>query len=217
MKVVVRKALLKGTLQWAQRLFAAAAILLLGYCGFVLVDAWVFEHRANRTLQQLLDNRRNPSGTSVRLQPVKSTPVPPTIAAKGLIGRIEIPRLKLSAIVIEGDDSKTLRRAVGHIIGSPLPGQRGNVALTGHRDTFFRPLRNIRRNDTIVVTTLQGEYRYRVESTRIVSPNDVAVLDSTWDERLTLVTCYPFYFVGSAPDRFIVSAARVGKDHERDF
>lgn len=206
MKIVVRKAPLRRTLQWAQRLFAATAILLLGYCGFVLVDTWVFEHRANRTLQQLLDNRGNPSGASVRLQPAKSTPAPP---ASGLIGRIEIPRLKLSAIVIEGDDSKALRRAVGHIIGSPLPGQTGNVALTGHRDTFFRPLRDIRRDDTIVVTTLQGEYRYRVVSTKVVGPNDIAVLDPSVDEILTLVTCYPFYFVGAAPERFIVRAERI--------
>ena len=208
MKAVVRKALLKGALQWFQRLFAVAAILLLGYCGFVLVDAWVFQRRANRTLQQLLDTR-GPGDASVQLRTVRTTLVTPAIAASGLIGRIEIPRLKLSAIVIEGDDSKTLRRAVGHITGSPLPGQMGNVALTGHRDTFFRPLRNIRRDDTIVVTTLQGEYRYRVQSTRIVSQNDVAVLGSTGDERLTLVTCYPFYFVGSAPDRFIIRAERI--------
>ncbi|SRR5579871_1294621 len=209
MKVVVRKALLKGTLQWAQRLFAVAAILLLGYCGFILVDGWVFEQRESRVLQQLLDTHQGPAGAAVQLRPVRSTPLPPAIAASGLIGRIEIPRLKLSAIVIEGDDSKTLRRAVGHIIGSPLPGQGGNVALTGHRDTLFRPLRNIRRDDIIVVTTLQGEYHYRVVSTKVVGQNDVAVLDPSVDEILTLVTCYPFYFVGSAPDRFIVRAERI--------
>jgi len=209
MKVVVRKALLRGTLQWIQRLFAAAAILLLGYCGFVLVDAWVFEQRESRVLQQLLDTHQGPGDASVQFRLAKSTPVPPAIAASGLIGRIEIPRLKLSAIVIEGDDSKTLRRAIGHITGSPLPGQMGNVALTGHRDTFFRPLRNIRRDDTIVVTTLQGEYRYRVVSTKVVGPNDVAVLDPSAKEVLTLVTCYPFYFVGAAPERFVVRAERI--------
>jgi len=209
MKVVVGKALLRGTLQWTQRLLAAAAILLLSYCGFVLVDAWVFQQRESRTLQQLLDNRHNPNAGSLQFRPAQSTPGPPAIAASGLIGRIEIPRLRLSAIVIEGDDSRALRRAVGHITGTPLPGQAGNIALTGHRDTFFRPLRNIRRDDTIVVTTLQGEYRYRVVSTKVVGPNDVAVLDPTIDEILTLVTCFPFYFVGAAPDRFIVRAERI--------
>ena len=206
MRVVIRKAFLKGALQWTQRLFAAAAILLLGYCGFVEVDAWVFQKRESRTLQQLLDNRHNSNAGWLQFSPAKWTPGPPAIAASGLIGRIEIPRLKLSAIVIEGDGSRALRRAVGHINGTPLPGQAGNIALTGHRDTFFRPLRNIRRGDTIVVTTLQGEYRYRVVSTKVVGLNDVTVLNPTVDEILTLVTCYPFYFVGAAPDRFIVRA-----------
>jgi sortase A len=79
----------------------------------------------------------------------------------------------------------------------------------GHRDTFFRPLRNIQRNDIITLTTLGGEYRYRVVSTKVVGPYDIAVLDSDENEILTLVTCYPFYFVGSAPDRFVVRAERV--------
>jgi sortase A len=127
----------------------------------------------------------------------------------GLIGRIDIPRLGVSAIVIEGDGTTTLRRAVGHIPGTALPGEPGNVGISGHRDTFFRPLRNIRRNDIVTLTTLQGEYRYRVLSTRIVTPNNVAVLDPSTNETLTLVTCYPFYFVGSAPNRFIVRAERV--------
>jgi sortase A len=209
MRVVLRKRRLRRILQWAQGLFAAAAIFLLGYCVFVLADAWEFQRRESRTLRQLLDDRHARGARSPQFVTATLAPGPPAIATSGLIGRIEIPRLQLSAIVIEGDDSKTLRRAVGHIVGSPLPGQLGNVALTGHRDTFFRPLRNIRRNDTIVVTTLQGEYRYRVVSTKVVGPNDIAVLDPSVKEILTLVTCYPFYFVGAAPERFIVRAERI--------
>jgi sortase A len=174
------------------------AALLLGYCGFVMLDAWVFQQRESRVLQRLIAEHAPRARALTRV-----------IIAKGLIGRLEIPRLGLSAILIEGDDQKTLRRAVGHIPGTPLPGQPGNVALTGHRDTFFRPLRNIRAKDIIVVTTLQGEYRYRVVSTRVVSPDNVAVLNSSDGEILTLVTCYPFYFVGAAPDRFIVHAERL--------
>ena len=132
----------------------------------------------------------------------------PPAAIDGLIGRIEIPRLGLSASVMEGTSTTTLRRAVGNIAGTALPGQPGNVGISGHRDTFFRPLRNIRRNDIITLTTLLGEYRYRVMSTRIVRPTNVAVLDPTGNEILTLVTCYPFYFVGPAPSRFIVRAER---------
>jgi len=133
------------------------------------------------------------------------------VGPRGLIGRIEIPRLGLSAVVIEGDDARTLRRAIGHMPGTPMPGHAGNIALTGHRDTFFRPLRNIREDDIVVVTTLQGEYRYRVVSTSVVSPEEIAVLNGGPGEVLTLITCYPFYFVGAAPDRFIVRAERVAE------
>ena len=129
--------------------------------------------------------------------------------AGGLIGRLEIIRLALSVIVIEGTGATTLRRAAGHIAGTALPGEPGNVGISGHRDTFFRPLRNIREDDIITITTLLGEYRYRVVSTTIVGPSDVGVLEPGEGEFLTLVTCYPFYFVGSAPDRFIVRAERV--------
>jgi sortase A len=189
---------MRRTLGWSQVALFACGALLLSYCGFVMVDAWVFQQRESHDLERLLENR-----------PKAQLPGPPAVRARGLIGRLEIPRLGLSAILIEGDDSKTLRRAVGHIPGTPLPGHSGNTALTGHRDTFFRPLRNIRENDTIVVTTLEGEYRYRVVSTRVVSPDNVAVLKAGVGEILTLVTCYPFYFVGAAPDRFIVRAERI--------
>ncbi|MCX6624691.1 MAG: class D sortase, partial [Acidobacteria bacterium] len=132
-------------------------------------------------------------------------------AAKGLLGRIEIPSVGLSVIVFEGVDRRTLRRAAGHIPGTALPGRPGNVGISGHRDTFFRPLRNIRRNDIITVTTPLGDYRYRVVSTSVVAPDDVAVLEPSGYEILTLVTCYPFYFVGPAPGRFVVRAERIGK------
>jgi sortase A len=113
-------------------------------------------------------------------------------------------------MVVEGDDHRTLRRAVGHVPGTSLPGRIGNMALTGHRDTFFRPLRNIRPDDIVTLTTLNGEYRYRVRSTQVVSPENVSVLDPDQDnEILTLITCHPFYFVGAAPDRFIVRAERI--------
>jgi sortase A len=209
MRILVKKKALRGMLKWTQRLFFAGAILLLGYCGFVVADAWVFQQRESRNLQRLLEHHHTADGNAAQYRSVTLTPSPPAIAATGLIGRLEIPRLKLSAVVIEGDDSKTLRRAVGHIASTPLPGQPGNVALTGHRDTFFRPLRKIRRNDIIVLTTLQGQYHYRVVSTRVVSPDNIAVLDASNGEILTLVTCYPFYFVGSAPNRFIVRAERI--------
>ena len=212
MRPLLKKEPLRASLQWAQRLCFTAAVLLLGYCGFVVADAWVFQQWESRHLQRLLEDHHNTVGNALQFRPVTATPGPLAIAAGGLIGKLEIPRLDLSAVVIEGDDSKTLRRAVGHIPGTPLPGQVGNIALTGHRDTFFRPLRNIRPNDIIMLTTLQGEYHYRVVSTRVVTPDDMAVLNASDGEILTLVTCYPFYFVGSAPNRFIVRAERIADE-----
>jgi sortase A len=195
MKVTIRRGPLKRVLRGVQYLLLAVAVLLLSYYGFVTADAWAFEQRENRALMRLLKNRVTPS--------------PPASTASGLIGRIDIERLGVSVIVVEGTSARILRRAAGHIPGTPLPGQFGNVGISAHRDTFFRPLRNIKPNDIITLTTLQGEYRYRVVSTKIVGPNDVAVLDGSENEILTLVTCYPFYFVGSAPDRFIVRAERI--------
>jgi sortase A len=128
-------------------------------------------------------------------------------AARGLVGRIDVPRLKLSALAREGADVGTLRRAVGHIPGTALPGAPGNAAFAAHRDTFFRPLKSVRNGDEVVLTTTRGVYRYLVTGTRIVEPRDVSVLEPTPDATLTLVTCYPFDYVGSAPQRFIVRAA----------
>ena len=122
------------------------------------------------------------------------------------MGRIEISTIGLTAMIQEGTDARTLRRAVGHIPGTPLPGQQGNVVITGHRDTFFRPLHNIRKDDEITLTTLNGSYRYRVDSTEVVEPENTEALADSDDAVLTLVTCYPFYFVGPAPKRFIVRA-----------
>ena len=122
------------------------------------------------------------------------------------LGRLEVPRLGLSVIVSQGVSTGTLRRSVGHIPGTALPGELGNVGIAGHRDTFFRPLKEIRKNDILALTTLEGAYQYVVDSTEIVSPDNVKVLDPTDHPTLTLVTCYPFYYVGSAPKRFIVQA-----------
>ena len=208
MRIVVAKEPLRRILRWTQRVLLAFGVSLLAYCAFVLVDARIFQQAERRQLVRLISERQQSNGGAHQNAPPTS-PIPPP-PASGLLGRIEIPRLGLSAILIEGISAKTLRRAVGHIPGTALPGEPGNVGISGHRDTFFRPLRNIRQNDIITVTTLLGEYRYRVVSTRIVRPNNVAVLDPSENEILTLVTCYPFYFVGPAPNRFIVRAERVG-------
>lgn len=124
-----------------------------------------------------------------------------------VLGRIEIPRIGVAAIVREGDDDTTLAIAVGHIAGTARPGERGNMALAGHRDSFFRGLRDIRRQDTIRIVTQKDIFEYTVDSTEVVNPEEIRVLDPTRDTVLTLVTCFPFGFVGPAPNRFIVRAS----------
>ena len=125
------------------------------------------------------------------------------------LGRIEIPRIGVTAIIREGADADTLARAVGLVPGAARPGELGNTVLAGHRDTFFRPLRRIRVDDRIRVLVPPNAYEYRVDSLRVVSPEETSVLHSNGYEALTLITCYPFRFIGPAPERFVVSATRV--------
>ncbi len=134
---------------------------------------------------------------------------PPVSAADPVVGRIEIPRVGVSAPILEGVDDATIRRAVGHFPETPLPGQEGNAALAAHRTTDFYGLRHIRIGDEVTVTSARGAFRYRVERTWVVKPEEVSVLDPVPGKVLTLVTCYPFDYDGSAPERFIVRARAV--------
>ena len=122
---------------------------------------------------------------------------------------LRIPKVRLEVPVLPGTDDLTLDRGVGHIEYTVQPGTDGNSGIAGHRDSFFRGLKDIAIGDLIELDTKQGTDVYRVERTWIVNPEDVSVLDPTPMRALTLVTCYPFYYVGSAPQRFIVRAVRV--------
>jgi len=128
---------------------------------------------------------------------------------RGTVGRLLIPSLQLNVIVLEGTDPWTLNRAVGHIEGTALPATTGNVGISAHRDGFFRNLGRIDRGDEISIVTAERTYTYAVESTHIVNPADVAVLAPSVKPVLTLVTCFPFYFLGDAPQRYIVKAQLV--------
>ena len=125
------------------------------------------------------------------------------------IGILEIPRLGLSSVVIEGDEAAALLVGVGHLADTPLPGTKGNSVFAAHRDTFFRPLEGIRRNDIIRFSTAEDEIEYVVHTTKIVAPTDVEVMAPTSSSTLTLITCYPFGYIGPAPKRFVVTAERV--------
>jgi sortase A len=125
------------------------------------------------------------------------------------IGWLAIPRIGVSAAVVHGDTDALLKNAIGHLPDTPVPWSGGNSALAGHRDSFFRPLRDVRPDDMVHLKTPHGDFHYRVSETFIVDPEDVWVLDSTPAAMLTLITCYPFDYVGHAPRRFIVRADRV--------
>jgi sortase A len=123
---------------------------------------------------------------------------------------VRIPKIRLEVPVLPGTDDRTLDRGVGHIDDTPLPGADGNSGIAGHRDGFFRGLKDIVPGDEIELETLRGKEIYRVDRTWVVNPEDVTVLDPTLTRSLTLVTCYPFYYVGAAPQRFIVRAVLAG-------
>src|SRR5579859_2882562 len=135
----------------------------------------------------------------------------PAVSEGSLIGRIKIPRIDLSAIVLEGIETQTLRLAVGHLPGTPLPGGKGNIDLAAHRDTFFRGLRKVRKGDMITLSTVSGaQYQYRVGSITVVSPNNTEILNASEGPGLNLITCFPFNYIGPAPRRFVVHADEIG-------
>jgi sortase A len=188
-------------MRWVERLLLLIGVVALGW----YATAHIAAAREQSALSQDLEAAR----ASIAAEPRDpGRPVAaPALASRALVGRIEVPRLKLSAMAREGVDVRTLRGSVGHIPGTALPGEPGNAAFAAHRDTFFGPLRDIRAGDEVVVTTPQGVHRYAVTGTRIVDPRDVSVLRASGGSLLTLVTCYPFDYVGSAPQRFVVQAA----------
>ena len=174
----------------AARVLLAAGLVALGYAAYVVTDA-----KAYQAIEQNRFEHARHSAVAA-----------PALVDGGSIGEIQIPRLGLTAIVVQGDSDAILQRAVGHLADTALPGESGNVVLAGHRDTFFRPLKRVHAGDAITLKTRNGDFQYVVESTAVVRPGDVQVLEPTGGRTLTLITCYPFSYLGRAPDRFIVRA-----------
>jgi sortase A len=240
-----------GALRIFQILLLILGLCALGYYGYSLADQYIYQSYENWAFDQQIAGhsgvtfsdylrQRTPFGFLVGSAPARSamstktaTPavpeqVPARPAEGSLLGRVEIPRLNLSAIVREGVDNKTLSTAVGHIPSTALPGQAGNFAIAAHRDTLFRALKDIRRGDSVTFQSSGGTYTYEVVATKIVIPSDVSVLrsdgggiippndppaqPSDTGHLLTMITCYPFYYVGSAPKRFIVEAELVSNN-----
>jgi sortase A len=154
-----------------------------------------------------MSDRPRPSGVAPEAPHVGS---PPAIALSAeMVGVLDIPRLRLSAPVLSGDDERTLRAAAGHLPDTPLPWESGNAAIAAHRDGLFRPLRHIRTGDSLRVRTVHGDLEYEVSELKVVEPEDLSVLETFDADTLTLITCYPFNYIGAAPQRFIVHARRL--------
>lgn len=197
-------------------------ISALGYCGYVMLEAQFFQNNQSRQFDQAV----RAANASAAVNPAATPPVMPVfvdannvapkfsaanVSENVPLGRMEIATIGLTAMIQEGTTSRILQRGVGHITGTALLGQPGNIGLAGHRDTFFRKLRDIHEGDEITLTTLTGSFLYQVELISIVEPQDSQVLRDTGGDVLTLVTCYPFSFVGPAPKRFIVRAREIGR------
>jgi sortase A len=185
-------------LRWTRRILLIAGILALSYVAITLIGARIYQINALSILdKQIL----------VEIQQKAEQPVL-AINEGDILGRIEIPAIGVSVVILQGTTSRTLRLGVGHIKGTALPGEPGNIGIAGHRDTYFRALKDIRKDDEIQLQTATGITRYKVDGIQITSPGDVGVLAPTAESSLTLVTCYPFYYIGAAPKRFIVHAHR---------
>ena len=186
----------RGWFIWLSSALIVGGAAVLAWYWWTLHERTVAQRRAKEWL-----NRTTAVHDAAPARPVRRGDV---------IGELEIPRLQLSVMVFEGDDAGILGQGAGHIPGTALPPGDGNIGIAAHRDTYFRPLRIIHANDVLALKTPAGTSRYAVTETKIVRPSDVDVLARAPGRDLTLVTCYPFFYLGNAPERFIVHARKIG-------
>jgi LPXTG-site transpeptidase (sortase) family protein len=199
---IPHRAAVRSRLGWC---LIALGLAALAICTTAMLRVVIYQRSAQTEIDRMIAEAPRESPTIHRTAPdaVK-------LPRGSLIGRVEVPRLNLSAAIAEGDDDSTLEKAAGHLPDTVLPWEpAGNAAIAAHRDGLFRPLRHIQINDEVIVATPRGEFLYRVKKTEVVNPEDVGVLAPTNAPTLTLITCYPFSFVGHAPQRFVVQAERV--------
>ena len=199
------------SLQWLEHILILVGLVCLGYYGYKSAEARQFQRERSVAFESMLAPGAStaPSAPSAPSAPGAPGALDAMALGAGVVALLDIPRLKISTPVLSGDDAATLDIAVGHLPDTPKPWESGNSAFAAHRDGLFRPLRNIRVGDDVRLRTLEGEFTYRVRETKIVLPTDLSVLESGEGRTLTLITCYPFNFVGNAPKRFIVHADRV--------
>jgi sortase A len=169
-------------------------LLGLGLVVYVGYQYWDMYHS-----QQLLEAQweRQAASASVPAQPRQ-------ISATEMLTRVSIPKINMDAIVVEGASRKELSVGPGHMIDTAMPGGPGNAVITGHRDTFFRHINELEKGDEIIVRRNGQTFKYEVTGKKIVKPEDVSVLNPTVDPQLTLITCYPTYYIGPAPKRLVI-------------
>ena len=187
-------------LRWMRRFLFIAGALAVSYVALTLLHAKIYQEAAGDALQKQITAQQHKVGLSQAV-----------VKEGDVLGRIEIPRLRVMVAILEGTTTQTLRLGVGHIEGTAIPGEPGNIGIAGHRDTYFRALKYIHTNDEIQIQTAAGRSRYEVDWVRIVAPRDTEVLAPSTESALTLVTCYPFYFIGAAPQRFVVHARSIDR------
>ncbi len=200
----------------SQWFFLVLATACLGFYGYAYLERVLYQTYESWSFDRAPARTAPAAGSSHEVTPVgsilsefqESTPAESPFSTS-IIGRLSVPRLHLSVMVREGIDGKTLRLAVGHIPSTALPGQTGNVGVAGHRDTFFRGLKDLKTTDAIQFSTPNGNFRYEVDSLMVVEPDNIEVLGPSDANVLTMVTCYPFFYIGDAPKRFIVRARQV--------
>ncbi len=214
------------TLYSLERILLASGIALLAFCAAAFVQGHVFSHiavvrfqrqamvRQSHTAEASTDTSR-PDFTLWDQQRIQEYQKSSAVNSDQPQAVLRIDKIHLLAPVLNGTDDMTLNRAVGRIPGTAHIGAQGNVGIAGHRDGFFRGLKDVRLGDTVLLETKSGTQTYTIDRVQIVTPDDVSVLKSDDIPSLTLVTCYPFYFIGSAPQRYIVHASLL-KDPKRE-
>src|SRR5262245_32486525 len=201
-RVLNPKSRLTSRLVWLERMLFCLAAATAAWC----VAAWLEMEYTERLATSISVHRLpgdpgspSPTGTLGRMP----------VEIGSIVARLDAPDVNLSTAVLEGSDDAVLNRGAGHIEDTALPGESGNIGIAGHRDTIFRPVRHLRAGQELILSTANRTYRYRINKTFIVNPDDVYVLSPTRQPTLTLVTCYPFDFIGHAPKRYIVQASLV--------
>jgi sortase A len=193
---------LRFVLRWLERAL---------FIGAVVCAAWLYVTWKETTFYQL-HAKNEMDRVVVRELPadaLRPSIAQPASRRDSLVGVLTIPSVDMSVAIVEGDDDRALRIAAGHLPDTPLPWEKGNAAVAGHRDSFFAPLAQVRGGDEISLTTRRGILHYRVVVMTIVGPDDLSVLGTSNGVDLTLITCYPFGYLGPAPQRFVVQAERI--------